>query len=363
MVWNVLRSLSLNSPSTNNKVYNNTLAGSQWAFNSSNPAGPPALPGTEVKNNILTGPLFFATNPSPAPVMQNNILVGTDPQFVDAAHGNYQLKATSPAVDAGVALPPYTDGFSGSAPDAGAYEFGLPPWKFGAGQGIAASVSAASYGQALAPDSIAVAFGPKLATATVLATSFTLPTSLGGTTVKVTDGAGVNLVAPLFYVTPTQVAFEIPPSAAPGVALITVTAEDGTISLGSAPLFPVAPALFSADASGSGLAGAGVVRVKADGSQSIESATTPIDLGPSTDQVTLILYGTGIRGHSTSSSAAQVQIGGVNSTVLDAGAHPVFTGVDQVNVLIPRSLAGRGNVDVNLTVDGVPANTVTVNIR
>ena len=76
-----------------------------------------------------------------------------------------------------------------------------------------------------------------------------------------------------------------------------------------------------------------------------------------------ILYGTGIRNHSTSSSAVRVTIGGVESPPLLAGAEPTYTLLDQVNVMLPRSLAGRGNVDVLLTVDGLYANIVTINIR
>jgi uncharacterized protein (TIGR03437 family) len=106
-----------------------------------------------------------------------------------------------------------------------------------------------------------------------------------------------------------------------------------------------------------------VVRVRAEGSQSIESALGPIDLGPATDQVILVLYGCGIRGHSTASTAVQVTIGSVVSNVLYAGAQPAYTALDQVNVTLPRSLAGRGNVDVVLTVDGLIANTVTINVR
>ena len=40
-----------------------------------------------------------------------------------------------------------------------------------------------------------------------------------------------------------------------------------------------------------------------------------------------------------------------------------FAGLDQVNLLLPRSLAGRGDVDVALTVDGKAANIVRINIK
>jgi hypothetical protein len=51
----------------------------------------------------------------------------SDPQRVyDPASFDFRLKPTSPAVDAGVALPNITDGFAGKAPDLGAYELGQP---------------------------------------------------------------------------------------------------------------------------------------------------------------------------------------------------------------------------------------------
>ena len=168
-------------------------------------------------------------------------------------------------------------------------------------QPIATIVSAASYNWAVAPGSIAVAFGSKLGTSTAVANSARfVPLLWAGTTVTVTDGANVDRLAPLYYVSPTQVTFQIPPDTAGGVAMITVSNTDGTISLGSAPVFAAAPSLFSADGSGSGLAAAQVVRVKADGSQTYELVgANPIDLGPITDQLVLVLYGSGIRGRSS----------------------------------------------------------------
>ena len=40
-----------------------------------------------------------------------------------------------------------------------------------------------------------------------------------------------------------------------------------------------------------------------------------------------------------------------------------FAGVDQVNVLLPASLAGEGNVNVQLTAGGTAANPVQVTIQ
>jgi len=119
------------------------------------------------------------------------------------------------------------------------------------------------------------------------------------------------------------------------------------------------------------VASAVALRVKADGSQTYEPVSRwdgskfvsiPIDLGPASDQVFLILYGTGLR-YRSSLSAVSVRLGGINSEVLYAGAQGSFAGLDQINVRIPRGLTGRGEVDVNLTADGQTANTVRVNVR
>jgi uncharacterized protein (TIGR03437 family) len=88
----------------------------------------------------------------------------------------------------------------------------------------------------------------------------------------------------------------------------------------------------------------------------------PIDLGSATDRVYLQLYGTGIRGAS-SLSAVAAKVGGENATVEYAGPQGGFVGLDQVNVSLPRTLAGRGEVEVVLTVDGRTANTVAVNVK
>jgi hypothetical protein len=55
-----------------------------------------------------------------------------NPHAIYFARGlNFQLKRGGKAVDAGVALPGVNDGFSGKAPDLGAYELGQPEPKYG----------------------------------------------------------------------------------------------------------------------------------------------------------------------------------------------------------------------------------------
>jgi uncharacterized protein (TIGR03437 family) len=240
--------------------------------------------------------------------------------------------------------------------------------------GTVASVSAASYdGSALPPESIVAAFGTSLSDRTETAQSIPLPTILAGTTVKVRDNAGAERLAPLFYVSPLQVNYQMPAGTAAGQARVTVTHETTGTSTGSVVINPVAPGIFSANADGKGVAAAQALRVKTDGSQAYEPVArydegqkkfvaVPIDLGPAGDQVYLILYATGLR-YRSGLAAVSAKIGGVDAPVSYAGAQGYYVGLDQVNLLIPRSLAGRGEVNVELAVEGKKANPVTVTMR
>ena len=234
------------------------------------------------------------------------------------------------------------------------------------------TVSAASYNNAvLASESIAAAFGSNLADSTQSAPGLPLPITLGGTTIRVRDSAGAERNAPLFFVSPTQINYQMPAGLADGAAVMTVTNQTGAVSFGPALIAAVAPGLFSANASGSGLAAALTQRVhngllqpfepvaQFDGTQYV---ARPIDLGPEGDQAFLILFGTGLRHHSGLPNVT-ARVGGLDAPVTFAGAQGDFVGLDQVNILLPRTLAGHGEVTVVLTVNGQTANTVTVSIR
>ena len=88
----------------------------------------------------------------------------------------------------------------------------------------------------------------------------------------------------------------------------------------------------------------------------------PCHIGCLTDQLYLLLFGTGFR-NASSLSNLSVTIGGVTSTVTYAGAQGSYVGLDQANVLISSSLAGKGDVNVVLTVDGKSSNVVTINMK
>ena len=236
------------------------------------------------------------------------------------------------------------------------------------------SVSAASFvGGELASEQIVAAYGTGLATTTLPATTLPLPTNLGGTTVSVRDSQGMSRLAPLFFVSPLQVNYQTPPGTALGAATVTITSSDGVISVGNVTIANVAPGIFTLNTSGQGLPAAIALRVKADGAQIFEpiamfdvgqNAFTPIpiDLGPEGERVFLILFGTGWRGAGGTQNSS-VTLGGVAPESFSLGAQGDLVGLDQSNILIPRSLAGRGEIDLVLTVNGKAANTVKVSIR
>jgi uncharacterized protein (TIGR03437 family) len=235
------------------------------------------------------------------------------------------------------------------------------------------TVSAASYKPPpVAVDSIAASFGDGLA-AESRAAAAPLPTELAGTTIRLRDTSGTERLAPLFSVSPRQVNYLIPAQAAIGPALLTVSLRNTVVGDDVVALQRAAPGFFTANGDGRGVPAAQAVRVAADGSQTAvpvfqcgaapaSCVPLPIDLGAASDQVILVLYGTGIRGRRDLASV-NVTVGGEPAAVLYAGPQPDYPGLDQVNVRLPRSLAGRGRADVVVSIDNQPANPVTVSIK
>ena len=235
------------------------------------------------------------------------------------------------------------------------------------GPGTVASANSASGTTTLAAEAIASAYGANLATVTQPASAVPLPINLGGTTVTVTDSNGISRSAELFFVSATQVNYQVPPGVASGSATVTVSVNGNPVATGTAQIAALSPGIFTANASGQGAAAAIAVTIHADGSSGYvltfvpaTAAALPIDLGLDTDQVVLELYGTGIRGHS---GTVTCKIGSTTLPVAYAGPQGLYVGEDQVNILLPKSLRGSGLQSVVLTVDGQAANTVTVSFK
>jgi cytochrome c peroxidase len=207
------------------------------------------------------------------------------------------------------------------------------------------SVSAASLTHGLvAPNSLVTGFGSGL------------PTT--GTAISITDSTGSEFSAPLLFSSATQLNYLMPAGVAPGEATVTVSANGAVIASGTAEIGSVAPALFTADSSGIGTASALVQQVTANGVQTTGASAAPIDLS---SEAFLLLFGTGIRGHSPSGVTAT--IAGLPVDVLYAGAQGQYQGLDQVNLRLSPDFPRRGDVDVVLNVGGKLSNVVRVNLQ
>jgi len=237
------------------------------------------------------------------------------------------------------------------------------------------SLSAAGYGATLAPNSLVSLFATNIATQVSVATNpppAPLPTNLGGVSATITDISGTATPISLIAVTPGQINAVLPDGLQAGPAVVDVTTASGAQITGDATLVAVAPSLFSANQTGRGTAAAQVAIGHADGSQTFIPAIAtcssssctpiPIDLGSSTDQAFLVLFGTGIRG-AGAASAVTATVGNTPCQVVFAGAQGTYFGLDQVDIELPHSLAGSGTVNVVITAAGETANTVTVDIQ
>ena len=277
-------------------------------------------------------------------VVINDILANTDP--VVAAGEEFLTVKTAGygEVLRGVSLTP------GSTPVAPA--------------ALAITSSANPGAGASAAGSLATAYGANLAPAAVsrLPLPF-LPTTIGGTTVTLTDTTGAVFSAALLAATPNQVNFVVP-GVANGPAVVTVQTADGTKIKATAQVNTVAPALFTLNAAN--LAAATILSGPATGPApsvygmnsdgTIVAAPVNVSGG-----ATLAVFATGLRAAGTTGVTATLN--GKSIPVSYAGPQANYPGLDQVNIQLPASLAGTGNAALQVSAQGVLSNTVYLQIQ
>lgn len=227
-------------------------------------------------------------------------------------------------------------------------------------------VNAARGSTVVAPDSLVSAFGTGLSAQTLSATSVPLPQALGDVRVTVQDASGTVHPAGLIYVSPSQINFAMPAGTG-GTNFVTVNGTSGVVAAGSVYVQPVAPGLFSADGTGTGVAAAIGIRVVDVVGPHVEfpvysckgTVCTPLPIDTGLDSpVFLALFGTGFR----NAKKVTVTVGGQSVPVQYAGPQG-YPGLDQVNIGVPLSLRGAGVVNVVLTADGQDSNPVQVQIQ
>jgi uncharacterized protein (TIGR03437 family) len=236
---------------------------------------------------------------------------------------------------------------------------------------VASVASSASYAAGpVAPQEIVTLFGPGIG-GVAYTGSLPLTTVLGGVSVQVKDSAGNTQLAPLFGVYSTQANILIPTGLAAGPATLTVLHGSTPALTGSTSIASSAPGLYSTNQDGAGVAAADAFLVTASYQVVNQTVFTcnppavrsclaaPLSLGGASDTLYVELYGTGIRG----AASVQCFVAGQSVPVLYAGLVAAYPGLDQINISIPKSLAGLGDVRLYVVADGVASNVVGLNIQ
>jgi uncharacterized protein (TIGR03437 family) len=271
-----------------------------------------------------------------------------------AQSGRVNLDAINPSPGAGI---------SNSVP----FNIGPPPIS-----SSAAFVSAANApGNALAPRSIATLYGAGLARFTSAADGgLPLPFSLAGTSLLLN---GITL--PLFFVSPTQINFQLSLVSVGGPTPYQLTITNGQLSSTiTVMLAPYSPSLFTTNSQGTGQAAALV-----NGTGTIVAPTGMFPGSrPAAKNEFIQLYCTGLgdvtnRPALGSASPASplaatlatptVMVGPVQAKVSFAGLSPGFVGLYQVNLQIPQTAPSGPAVPVVLTIGGIASNTATIAIQ
>jgi uncharacterized protein (TIGR03437 family) len=191
----------------------------------------------------------------------------------------------------------------------------------------AAVVNAASFiaGAPLAPGSLASLFGNFTNAATVVAQGSPLPTTLGNVEVVVNGRS-----APLLYVSPTQINFQVSHRLeTPNQVLVEIKVAGATVARTQLTAFAGAPGIFTAT----------------DVNYRPVSAATPIKRGEA-----LVIWATGhgeltdaiedgqpAAGLINTKTKPRVTIGGVEAELLFSGLSPGLAGVWQINAIVPAN--------------------------
>jgi uncharacterized protein (TIGR03437 family) len=269
--------------------------------------------------------------------------------------GQAAVQAFSPAPGGGASNPLYF--VIGPAPFSGTQAFVNAAYPLG--------------GNVLAPGTIASLYGSNFSTQTVIADlAPPLPVTLGGVTITI-----ATYPVPLFFVSPTQINFQVPYFGIFRETPVTLRITQGSSTTNiPVTLGAESPALFTANAQGSGQASALIAGTA--------SMAAPIGMftgsRPAHAGEYVSLYCTGLGSvtntpyesypalsdpFSMTDASPTVTIGGAPATVVFSGLAPGYVGLYQVNVQIPAGLAGGDAVPVILTIGGVPSNTATIAVE
>ena len=224
-------------------------------------------------------------------------------------------------------------------------------------------VNAASYTAPVAPGSVATAFGTFAVSGVAAAPSTPLPDSLLGLSLGFSNSSSV----PLFFVSATQVSFQVPwELAGQSTATLAATVNGQSTTAQTVSLAPFAPGIFTLNSAGSG---SGAIL---DSNYNLLDSTNAAFPG----STYILIYCTGLgavtntpptgspapsKPLAQTTTTPTVTIGGVQATnVQFSGLAPGYVGLYQVNVQVPATVATGTAVPVIISIGGKTSNTVTI---
>jgi uncharacterized protein (TIGR03437 family) len=312
-------------------------------------------------------------------VGSNNISIQNAPVTFSVVSGGGTLSATQATTDAsGVASTILTLGpnqgvntvtaSSGSligSPvtfNALATNTGLAPTLFSGGMVNGASFrQAGTPGANVAPGTIVALFGSELASSQINAQALPLPTTLGDTSVLFN-----GVAAPLFFVSPGQINAQVPWNLTGSEVAVRIRRGFLEIPSQSFQISTVSPGIFTANSSGSGL---GAV-LHADTFQPV----TDTNRTAPNRRIAVFMTGLGptnpaaVSGQpaptppATTISSLLANIAGSPAPIEFSGLAPGFVGLYQVNLIVPAGTPS-GNQELNIIINGVTSNTVTIPVQ
>ncbi|MBI3696509.1 MAG: hypothetical protein HY238_16920 [Acidobacteria bacterium] len=230
-------------------------------------------------------------------------------------------------------------------------------------------VSAASFERQgpVAPGSIVAIFGTHLSDGVSLADRLPLDSQRMGTQVIL---AGRPL--PLYYTSDGQLNAMVPYALEVNTSHQLIVRRGNTLSLPEAVTVAAArPAVFTVNGAGTGQGH--IYRAGPSGEQILADARNPVRAG---DVVVIYCAGLGAvdpaveAGQpapraplSQTANAVSLSVGGREARLLYAGLAPDFTGLYQINAVVPEGVTPGDQAPVVLTVAGQPSPPVTIAVR
>jgi len=216
---------------------------------------------------------------------------------------------------------------------------------------------------AVAPGSVVSVFGANLASTVAVGPASPLLQTLGGVTARLG-----SQVLPLYFVSPSQINFQLPPGLPSGPQTLTISSNGQADVQGVFQVAADAPGIFPASVADGVTFG---VVTHSDGTPVTSSA-------PAQAAETLTVFGTGFgatvparpEGFAVPASPgylltdpATVQIGGVPVDSSAAFAWPGSVGVDVIQFVVPGGLPPGANAPLTVTVGGAISNTVALPVQ